>query len=305
MKIAVMAAGAVGGYFGARLAAAGEDVTFVARGAHLDALRANGLIVASALGDLTVRPVQATDDPAEIGPVDVVLFAVKLWDTETAGTAARPLIGDGTAVISLQNGVDSIARLTPALGADHVVGGVAYISAVISGPGAINHNGNFARLVFGETDGRASPRLEAFDAACARAGIDHTLSTDIARDQWEKFVFLVGLAGATGLTREPLGRVLDDPHCRALYRDIMSEVVAVGRAAGVALDPGFADDRLAFSETLPATMKASLLEDLERGNRLELDWLSGEVVRRGHALGVPTPANAAAYAALKLHAAGG
>ncbi len=305
MKIAVMAAGAVGGYFGGRLAAAGEDVAFVARGAQLEALRANGLAVASALGDLSLRPVRATADPAEIGPVDVVLLAVKLWATEAAGEACRALIGDDTAVIPLQNGVDSIARLTPILGAEHVVGGVAYISAVISAPGKIHHNGDFARLVFGEAGGGTSSRLEAFGAACAQAGIDHTLSGDIVRAQWEKFVFLAGLAGATGLTRVPLGRILDDPDCRSLFRNLMNEVVAVGRAAGVALDADFAADRMAFSETLPATMKASLLEDLERGNRLELDWLSGEVVRRGRELGVATPANATAYAALKLHAGGG
>ena len=300
-----MAAGAVGGYFGGRLAASGNDVHFIARGRHLEVLRRDGLRIESPLGDLHLADVQAVDSPGAIGPVDVVLFAVKLWDNEAAAATCRPLIGAQTAVITLQNGIGGAARIAPVIGAGHAVGGAAYIASVLAEPGLVRHGGKFARLVFGETDGGESPRLAAFLDACGAAGFDATLSRDIERDQWEKFVFLAGLSGITGLTREPIGPSLDDPDRRAFFHDLMKEVVAVGRAEGVALDPEFADDRLAFAETVPATMRASLLEDLERGNRLELDWLAGEVVRRGRALGIPTPANAAVYVGLKSFADGG
>ena len=300
-----MAAGAVGGYFGGRLAASGNDVHFIARGRHLEVLRRDGLRIESPLGDLHLADVQAVDSPGAIGPVDVVLFAVKLWDSEAAAATCRPLIGAQTAVITLQNGIGGAARIAPVIGAGHAVGGAAYIASVLAEPGLVRHGGKFARLVFGETDGGESPRLAAFLDACGAAGFDATLSRDIERDQWEKFVFLAGLSGITGLTREPIGPSLDDPDRRAFFHDLMKEVVAVGRAEGVALDPEFADDRLAFAETVPATMRASLLEDLERGNRLELDWLAGEVVRRGRALGIPTPANAAVYVGLKSFADGG
>jgi 2-dehydropantoate 2-reductase len=304
MKLAVMAAGAVGGYFGARFAAAGEDVQLIARGAQLAALKRNGLKLESALGDLVLNDLSVHDSPAAIGPVDVVLFTVKLWDTETAGAVCCPLIGPDTCVISLQNGIDSSARLRPLLGESHVVGGVAYISAVISEPGVIRHNSSFARLHFGERDGRPSPRLKAFEAACAKADVDARLSADVEKDQWEKFVFLVGLSGTTALTRSPIGPILADRDCRALFLELMEEVVAVGRARDVNLDERYAEDRLRFVETLPAGMKASMLEDLERGNRLELEWLSGTVVGLGRELGIATPANAAVYAGLKLHANG-
>ena len=297
-----MAAGAVGGYFGGRLADSGNDVHFIARGRHLEALRRHGLRIESPLGDLHLADVQAVDSPAAIGPVDVVLFAVKLWDSEAAADSCRPLIGPETAVITLQNGIGGAARIAPVIGAEHAVGGAAYIASVLAEPGLVCHGGTFARLVFGETDGGESPRLSAFLDACGMAGFDATLSRDIERDQWEKFVFLAGLSGITGLTREPIGPSLDDADRRAFFHDLMKEVVAVGRAEGVALDPEFADDRLSFAETVPATMRASMLEDLERGNRLELDWLAGEVVRRGRALGVPTPANSAVHVGLKAFA---
>ena len=304
MKIAVMAAGAVGGYFGGRLAAAGADVRFIARGRHLDVLRRDGLRIESPLGDLHLADAQAHEDPAEIGPVDIVLFAVKLWSSEDAAAQCRPLIGPDTAVITLQNGIGGAARIAPAVGEEHAVGGVAYIPSVLAGPGLIRHGGEFAGILFGEADGAESPRLATFRDACAAAGFDATLSRQIERAQWEKFVFLVGLSGITGLTREPIGPSLADPDRRAFFHDLMKEVVAVGRAAGVALDADFADDRLAFGDTVPEGMRASLLEDLERGNRLELDWLAGEVVRRGRELGVPTPANAAVYVGLKPFAEG-
>ncbi|MBT7294524.1 MAG: 2-dehydropantoate 2-reductase, partial [Rhodospirillaceae bacterium] len=299
MKIAVMAAGGVGGYFGARLAAAGGDVHFIARGAHLEAIRQNGLKLESPLGDLHIKDAQATDDPATVGVADVVLFAVKLWDSEAAAKACTALIGPDTIFVTFQNGIDGVSRLTPILGAKPVVGGVTHISSFIGQPGTIRHNGDFARLQFGEADGGASPRLAAFLAACEGAGIKAKISPDIELAQWQKFVFLVGLSGATGVTRQSIGPILADPDCRQMLVSLMEETAAVGRARGIALAADFAHDRLAYAEALPAHMKASMLNDLQQGKRLELDWLSGEVVRLGRQLAIPTPTNDAVYAALK------
>jgi 2-dehydropantoate 2-reductase len=304
MRIAVMAAGAVGGYFGARLAAAGHDVSFIARGAHLDAIRAQGLRVESPLGNLHIESAQATAEPRDVGTVDIVLFAVKLWDTEIAATAARPLVGAYTRVITFQNGVDSVERMQPILGADQVAGGTTHLASVISAPGVIAHTSAFAQMKCGRVDRRADSVLDAFVELARAAGIDAGLSDDINLDRWKKFTFLVGLSGATGVTRLPLGPILADPDTRAFFLDLMQEVVAVGRAGGVALPGDFALDRLAFADTTPPGFKASLLHDLERGSRIELDWLAGKVVELGARLKIATPANGAVYAALKLHRQG-
>jgi 2-dehydropantoate 2-reductase len=304
MRIAIMAAGAVGGYFGARLAAAGEDVSFIARGAHLAAIKAQGLRVESPLGNVHIENAKATADPRDIGPVDVVLFAVKLWDTELAGEQARPLIGGETRLITLQNGVDSVERLQPTLGRDHVAGGTTHLATVISSPGVISHASQFARIRCGRGDGQADPALRAFVETAQRARIDASLSDNIDLDRWIKFTFLVGLSGATGATRMPLGPILADPDTRAFFLELMREVVAVGRASRVPLASDFAGDQLKFAENVPFGMKASLLNDLERGGRLELDWLSGKVVELGRKLNIPTPANDCAYAVLKLHRQG-
>jgi 2-dehydropantoate 2-reductase len=304
MHFAVMAAGALGGYFGARLAAAGHDVVFIARGANLEAIKTKGLKVESVHGDLHLPSPNVTDDPAKIGPVDTVLFAVKLWDTEKAAEQALPLVGPDTRVITLQNGVDNAERLAPILGADNVVAASAYIAAVISAPGVVSHTSKFARIVCGRIDGRPDARLKAFTDAAQAAGIDIELSETIDRERWQKFVLLVGLSGATATTRKPLGPILEDPDTRGFFHNLMREVVAVGRAKGVSLPADFADDRMRFAESLPPSFKASLLHDLERGNRLELDWLAGKVVEFGRALSVPTPANEAVYAILKLHRLG-
>lgn len=304
MKIAVMGSGGVGGYFGARLAEAGCEVGFVARGAHLDAMRREGLRVESALGAAHLANPRVTDDPSTLGKVDLVVFAVKLWDTEAAAERIRPLIGPETAVVSLQNGVQKDDVLRKVLGPEPVMGGVCYIAAVIERPGVIRHTGTMQRLVFGEYDGRRSPRSEAFLEACRRARIDVELSSDVRRAIWEKFVFLVAMSGATAATRMPIGRVRSHPMTRAFLLDLMRETIAVGRAYGVDIDPSFADERLSFFDTLPAETTASMHHDLERGNRLELMWLAGGVVALGEAAGVPTPLNRAVRDVLVLHADG-
>jgi 2-dehydropantoate 2-reductase len=304
MKIMIMGSGGVGGYFGARLAAAGSDVTFIARGAHLAAIRDHGLQVESLLGNTEVRPAKVTGDPAGVGTADVIFLAVKLWDTEDAVRRIRPAVGPQTAVISFQNGVLKDDVLRSVLGSAPVMGGVAYIGATIARPGVVRQTGAMQKLLFGEYDGKRSARAEALLDACKRAGIDASISDDIERSIWEKFVFIVGLSAATSAVRLPVGPIRSHPQTRALLLEVMREVVAVGRAGGVRLDPSFADSRLAFCDTLPADMTASMHTDLERGNRLELRWLSGAVVELGEKRGVPTPANRILNDVLVLHAEG-
>lgn len=205
MKIAIMATGGVGGYFGARLAAAGEDVHFIARGQHLTALRANGLVLKSGNGDLHLQPVSATDDPASIGTVDIVIFAVKQYDTESAANLIKPLIGADAAAITLQNGMDKDERLRAALGRGHVMDGAAYISgAGVAAPGIISHVGKVARIIFGEADGKSSAPGERFLAACKNAGIDATFSTEIAKELWAKFALLSAFSGVSSVLRQPV-----------------------------------------------------------------------------------------------------
>ncbi|MBI4273204.1 MAG: 2-dehydropantoate 2-reductase [Rhizobiales bacterium] len=305
MRIAVMAAGAVGGYFGGRLAAAGHDVFFIARGAHRDAIAKNGLKIESTLGNLHLKDAKVTDDPAKVGPVDAVMFAVKLWDTESAAAQAKPLVGPDTRLITLQNGVDSVERIAPILGADHVVGGIAYIATVIASPGVISHTSPFAQMRCGRIDAKPDAPLTAFANAAKAAGVDIAVSDQINKDRWEKFVFLVAVSAMTSATRAPLGPIMADADNRAFFRRLMEEVLAVGKAKGVALDDAYIDQQMAFAEQkAPKTMKASMCHDLERGNRLELDWLSGKVVEFGRALGIPVPANEAIYTLLKLHRMG-
>lgn len=304
MKILVFGTGGVGGYFGGRLAASGEDVTFVARGEHLNALRAHGLRIESSVAPLHLGAVKATDDPASAGAVDLVMVGVKLWDTEAAAQTIAPIVGPETTVVSFQNGVDAVDIFTNRIGREHVIGGIAHIAAVIERPGVIRHNGTMQRLTFGELDGRKSARTEALFTACNKAGIDTLLSDNIQRVIWEKFVFIVGLSAMTTLTRLPIGPVRDDPMTRALLASVMEEAAAVGRAKGVDLPDDAATRQLGFMDGLPYDMIASMLGDLNRGRRLELPWLSGAVMRLGKAHGVPTPANRFVCAALQLHADG-
>lgn len=304
MRIAVVGAGGVGGAFGAALAKAGADVTFIARGAHLAAMKRDGLKVQSLRGDTHLAPTQATDNPAEIGVVDIVLFCVKLWDVESAGEAIKPLVGPDTAVIPLQNGIDAAERLLPILGPKAVMGGVAQISASIVAPGVIRQVGTFMRMVFGELDGSRSKRAEEFLALCQKAGFDATLSEQILTELWMKFILLATNAGITAATRQPIGRLREDSDIRPLMIAAFREVYDVGKARGIALPADAVEKTLAFMDHAPPAMKASMALDLERGNRLELPWLNGKVVELGRELGVTTPAHSMMYAVLKPYIMG-
>lgn len=304
MRIAVVGAGGVGGAFGAALAKAGADVVFIARGAHLAAMKNVGLTVQGGRGETQVVPTRATDDPAEVGPVDIVLFCVKLWDVESAGARIKPLVGPDTAVIPLQNGVDAADRLIPILGGDAVMGGVAQISASIIAPGLIQQVGTFMRMIFGELDGKPRKRGEDFLALCLKAGFEATLSEQIVTELWMKFILLAGNASVTALARQPIGRLRDDPDLRPILIAAFRETFDVGRARGVALPPDAIEKIVDFIGHAPPTMKASMALDLERGNRLELPWLGGKVVQLGRELGIPTPTHSMMYAMLKPYIMG-
>ena len=305
MRIAVMAAGAVGGYFGARMAAAGHDVFFIARGANLAAMQANGLKLESVNGDLHLPKVNATDDPASVGPVDIVLFAVKLWDTEQAATATLPLVGPHTRVITLQNGIDSVERLGAILPPDCVIGGTAAIASTIAALGLIRNTSKFASIRFGRAGAKPDAAVQAFADAAKAAKVDAATVADIQYELWYKFILLAATSGATAAMRSPVGPIVADPELRAFLRQLMQETYEVGRAKGVNLPPDLVDQRLNYVvTTMPPAMKASMANDVDRGNRLELDWLSGKVRALGREFGIPTPASDAVYTVLKLHRMG-
>jgi 2-dehydropantoate 2-reductase len=288
VKIAIFGSGGVGGYFGGRLAAAGEDVTFLARGAHLTAMQEDGLHIDSPNGNLHLPKVQATDRPQAIGPVDVVLFTVKLYDVEASAATLQPLIGPDTVVITLQNGVEAMDMVATHVGADHVAGGAAYVVVVIDRPGHLRHTTAHS-LVFGERDGRRSDRLAAFEQACLRAGFKGKASTDVQTDLWVKFIRLSTWSGMTAVTRSPMGVVRDDPALFRMMMDAIDEAIAVGRARGITFPADTLETTLAMIKGFPPNSKSSMLEDLERGRPLELPWLSGAVVRLGEAVEVPAP----------------
>jgi 2-dehydropantoate 2-reductase len=300
MKFAVIGAGGLGGYFGGRLAQAGEDVHFLARGPHLAALQQRGLRVESVLGDfeLDASATQATSDASAIGESDIVLFTVKSYDTEAVAATLSPLIGTDTALISLQNGIDNEEKLAARLGSPHVAGGVAYIFAGIKEPGVIVHTGGPARLIFGELDGRPTARLASFRGACERAGIEAELAEDIRVALWTKYAFICALAGLTAATRCPIGVVRDTPPAWRLFRQVLEEAVAVGRAEGVPLPDELVDRQLSVAAGLAPTLYSSLYDDLVAGRRIELDALLGELVRRAERAGVAAPASFAVYAVL-------
>lgn len=304
MRIAIIGSGGVGGYFGAQLAASGEDVTFVARGAHLDAMRANGLRVESDHAPAHIFPVNVTDAIEEIGSVDLALIGVKLWDTDDVARRLAPHLAEGSSVLSLQNGVSKDDILRTHLPADAVIGGVCYISAAIASPGVIRHDGALARVVLGEFDGQRSDRVMRIFESFIQAGVDAVLSTSISEAIWEKFVFLVGLSSTTSATRQPIGVLRARERTRRLLRDAMAEVVRVGRARGVRIPAEYADQRLDFIDTLPEQMGSSMLTDLLRHQRLELPWLGESVIHMARQLDVPTPVNELLVAVLDPYVAG-
>lgn len=293
MKIAVMGTGGVGGVFGARLADAGCDVSFIARGAHLAAIRQNGLkIVSEEVKDVLIHPCKASDDPKEIGPVDIVLFCVKLWDTESAAKQIESMVGESTAIISLQNGILKDDVLRKQFGTEKVVGGVSYVAATISAPGVVTQKGVVQKLVFGEYGAKArSSRLEALQEACIKGGVDAEIPENIEKAIWEKFVFLVAMSAVTAATRQTIGPVRSHESTRRLLVDVMTEAIAVAKARGIVLDDGLIDRRLAYWDGLSPDVTSSMQHDLQHGNRLELPWLSGTVVDLGKELNVPTPVN--------------
>lgn len=298
MRIAVMGAGGVGGYFGARLAQAGHEVAFIARGRHLEALKAKGLSLKSPLGDANLK-VQASQNPGDLGQADVVLFAVKLWDTESAAERIRPLVERGGVVIPFQNGVESIARIGKVLGPERVMGGAAYIAARIGEPGVIVQTGPIARLRFGITQPSQRKAAQAFLAACKDAKIDAELADDIERVLWEKFVLLVAISATTAVTRRTIGVVRTDPDLRWLLETVMRETWTVGRKRGVALGDDLVAKTLAQADSFTPDMRASMAADLEAGGKLEAPWLSGAVARMAREAGIEAIANRTIYAALK------
>ena len=303
MRVLVVGAGGVGGYFGAKLARVGTAVTFLARGAHLEAMRRDGLRIRSTVDGEWVVKADAVSDVGNQPPADVVLFCVKSFDTESAAAAIRPVVGPDTAVVSLQNGVDNEEAIDRVLGAGHAVGGVAYVFATIESPGVIAHR-LAGRVVFGELDGRPSPRLERLRQAFAAAGVPAEVVPDIRRVLWEKYLMITAQAGTTALTRAPIGVIRAVPETWQMYRAIVEELAAVAKASGVALDGGVVDAIVKAAEGLAPEALSSLYHDLVQGRRLELEGLHGHAVRLGQRLGVPTPMVSAVYAALKPHADG-
>jgi 2-dehydropantoate 2-reductase len=304
MRIAVIGAGGVGGYFGARLAGAGNDVQFLARGRHLAAMRASGLSIESENGNTHLAQPDATDDPAQLRPADVVLVAVKLWDLAQCGRDIAGCVGAGTVVVPFQNGVEAADILGAAIPKERIAAGVAYIAATIREPGVIATTGKMAKLRFGPLQDAQRPVLEALNETCRAGGIDADISLDIRRTLWEKFVFLNALSGVTTASRQPVGVIRGDPDLRATMEAAMRETLRLAHANGVALPEGFVDQQLRFLDSLPPTMRSSMQNDLAAGNRLEAPWLCGAVARMYAARGSVAPINRTLYAMLKPYCDG-
>ena len=299
MKIAIMGSGGVGGYYGGLLAKAGQELTFIARGAHLQAIRDKGLHVKSVHGDFTVSPVKATDRPGEIGAVDLVLVATKTYHTEEAAQAIKPLIGDNTVVISLQNGIDAAERIGSAVGMERMLGGATWLSAAIEAPGRIGQYSQFRRIALGELDGRITPRAQAVASAFATTPAVVELVPNIRQMLWTKFVFISAISALGGLTRVSMGEYRHVPEAREVLAQAMAEVAAVAQACGVALDADIVAKTLSFIDAAAPDMRPSMQRDLEAGRMSELESLIGVVVRLGRERGVPTPVMHLAYALLK------
>lgn len=300
MRVTVMGAGGLGGYFGGLLARAGHEVTFVARGAHLEAIRRQGGLQVRAVDAEWLAPAGAVERPPD-DPSDLVLFTVKSYDTEAAAGLVAPAVGPDTAILSLQNGVDNEEALARRYGAARVLGGVVYIFAGIVAPGVVAQTGGIRRVVFGEWRGGMNDRVRRFEAVFKAAGWNVAASDDVVREKWVKFAFICAQAGMTALTRLPIGEIRACGPTWAMFRQIVEEVVAVGRARGISFPPDLVDTHVAFAERLEPSGTSSLYNDLVGGRRLEIEALHGAVVRFGRETGVPTPACAAVYAALLPH----
>ncbi|WP_122088134.1 2-dehydropantoate 2-reductase [Halalkalicoccus subterraneus] len=299
MEFAIFGAGGIGAYLGARLADAGHDVSLIARGEHLAALRSEGLRVESVAGDTAVD-LPATDDPGEIGTVDYVLFTVKAYDTREATTDLDPLLGPETAVVSFQNGVDNERWIAEAVGESHVVGGVAYVFSTIESPGVVAHTGGPARFVYGELDGSRTDRIETLDDALSEcAGVEAVLADDVRVELWRKFAFICAQSGMTAATRKPIGRIRETETSWRMYRRVVEEVVAVARASGVDVPADTVEEWVEFARDLDPEMYSSLHYDLVHEKRLELDALNGAVVRHAESTDVEVPMNEAVEAILR------
>ena len=308
MRIAVLGSGAVGGYYGAKLARAGHDVILVARGAHLAAIRERGLEIRSpALGDFTVH-CRAEEDTAAVGPVDLIIVAVKAYDNATALPLLTPMLGSGTSVLTVQNGIGSIHEVAAVAGEARVIGGTTYIASALGAPGVIEQTGTHRRVVFGEVFGalpRSSQRVAELHEALSGADIQSEVVGDGRVPIWEKFIFLVPLAGFTGASRLPIGPVWADPFTRAQFLEACREIESLARAEGVPVATDVIEKIEKYIGGIPGTMRSSLLIDLAQGKRIEVEALHGAVVGRAAAAGVPVPIISTLHAVLKLHAAGG
>jgi len=299
MHIAIMGTGGVGGYYGGLLARAGQDVTFIARGAHLAAIRATGLQIKSVHGDFVVSPAKATDAPPEIGPVDLVLFATKTYQTDEAARAIQPVIGPDTLVLPLQNGVDAADRIGAVVGMEHVLGGATWLSAAIEAPGLVGQYSQFRRIGLGEMDGTKSARAQAVCDAFGTTGVTMEISDNILKVLWTKYAFIASVSALGSLTRVTFGQYRAVPETRAVLAAAIREVVAVARAKGITLEADVVDKTLAFIDNSAATIKPSMQRDVEAGRASELEAMVGTVGRTGEQSGVPTPVMNLAYALLK------
>ena len=304
MKIAVMATGGVGGVFGAKFAEAGEDITFIARGAHLEEIKKNGLTILGDEGDVNIKNIRVTNDPKSIGTTDFIIFAVKLWDTESAATFCKPMLGPETVLIPFQNGVNSTETISKIIGEKHTGRGVSRVSASIKAPGIIHRVGSYGSLAFAEADGARSPRMEAFLDICNRAGIEAEVPNDIFLTLWHKYIFLVTVSGMTTAARQPMRSLIKGTEGLTTAINCMTEVAEVGRAIGIDLPTDTVEKLVNFLKKMPKNMKASQAIDLENGRRLEAPWLTGNVCKMGRKYGIPTPANDTLYSVIQPYIMG-
>lgn len=301
MRIAVMGTGGLGGYIGGRLAHAGADITFIARGQQLQAIQQNGIQVQSNYGGFAVAPVRATNNPAEVGPVDLILFCVKAYDAETAAAQIKPLVGPQTAILPVLNGIDHLETLSTVLGPAHVLGGVTQITAHVVAPGLIEQVSTMHTLEFGELDGATSDRCLQIQQGLVVTGIELLVTSTIVEKMWWKLAAICGSAGVFSVVRSSAGLIAQTPETLTLVHQAVAECVAVAQASQISLSPALPDQIVNFVKNAPATLKPSMLIDLEHARRLEVEALNGKISRLGKALGIPTPVNDFIYACLKPH----